>query len=440
MRKPLIAVVGFGAAIVVALAGSSKPDALNQWGQWRGPLATGAAPRADPPVEWSEEKNVRWKTEIPGLGHSSPIVWGDRVYVTTAIPHGAIERAAAEHDDGAHHNVPANRRQRFDLLAIDRGSGEIVWQKTLADAQPHEGTHQTGSWASASPVTDGKRLFVSFGSRGLFALNMKGKQLWQRDLGDMRTYHGHGEGSSPALWGETLVVNWDHQGDSFVVALNTADGKERWRQPRDEITSWSSPLIVEHDGKAQVVIAATGRVRGYDIADGRVIWECAGLSRNVVATPVAGDGLVFVANSYDSQAMLAIRLSAARGEIAGTEAVVWKLDRFTPYVPSPVLAADALCFLRHLQGVLTCVDPESGEPVHGPRRLSGLGQIFASPVLAAGRLYIADRNGTVQVLRAGGDYAVLATNHLDDSFSASPAVAGPNLYLRGERHLYALGR
>jgi len=177
----------------VALADSSKRNALDQWGQWRGPLATGVAPHADPPVDWDEETNVHWKTAIPGLGHSSPIVWGDRVYITTAIPHGALEPAPPEHDDGAHHNRSADRRQTFDVLAIDRDSGTIVWRKTLADAQPHEGTHQTGSWASASPVTDGKRLFVSFGSRGIFALNMKGKLLWQKDLGDMKTFHGHGE-------------------------------------------------------------------------------------------------------------------------------------------------------------------------------------------------------------------------------------------------------
>ena len=312
-------------------------DALDQWGQWRGPLGTGVAPRATPPTEWSEDKNVRWKAEIPGKGLSSPIVWGDRVFVTTAVPTGdAVENETPE-PHGAHHNVPALHRLQFTVLAFRRDDGTLLWKRTIRTDRPHAGTHETGSWASNSAVTDGEHLVVSFGSAGLYGLDLDGALLWSVDLGDLDTKHGHGEGSSPALSGNTVVVNQDHEGASSVIALDKRNGKELWRVARDEGTSWSTPLIVEHGGRHQVVIAATRRVRGYDLADGRLIWECGGLSGNVVATPVAADGIVHVANSYETRAMLAIRLDAARGDITGTDAVAWTRDRDTPYVPSPLL-------------------------------------------------------------------------------------------------------
>jgi outer membrane protein assembly factor BamB len=255
----------------------------------------------------------------------------------------------------------------------------------------------------------------------------------------MQILHGHGEGSSPALHGDTVVVNWDHEGGSFLVALDKRTGEERWRVDRDERTSWSSPLIVEYDGKAQVIVAATKRVRGYDLTSGATIWECAGLSGNVVATPVAAEGIVYVANSYESRNMLAIRLDRAKGDVTGGEAVLWKRDRDTPYVPSPIVYDGSLCFLKHYQGFLTCVDAASGATRFGPERLPGIESVYASPVGAAGRIYVVDRDGTTVVLKNGPRLELLAQNQLDDSFSASPAIAGGELFLRGERNLYCLG-
>ncbi|MFQ5720102.1 MAG: PQQ-binding-like beta-propeller repeat protein [Acidobacteriota bacterium] len=410
----------------------------SQWGQWRGPLGTGAAVRGDLPVTWGEGHNVRWKTPLPGRGLSTPVIWGDRIFVTTAIAHG--ERLPVNHPDapGAHDNVPALRAEKFTVIALDRDSGQVVWQRTVRDARPHEGTHATGSWASNSAITDGERVYAFFGSEGLFALDMDGRLLWQVDPGDMQTLHGHGEGSSPALHGDTLVINWDHQGQSFVVALDRRTGKQRWKVKRDEVTSWSTPLIVDNDGRAQVIISATGRVRSYDLATGALIWECAGLSRNVVASPVAADGVVYVASSYDYQAMMAIRLAGARGDVTGTDAVIWTRHRDTPYVPSPVLDGGTLCFLKHLSGILTCVDAATGKTLAGPMRLPGVQNVFASPVSAAGRVYIVGRNGVAVVVGRGGKFPVLAVNRLDDSFSASPAVVGKSLYLRGDHHLYRI--
>lgn len=389
-------------------------------------------------MEWSEDLHVRWKLPLPGVGHSTPAIWGDRVFLTTAIPFGDPIGVSQPEDHGAHDNVAPSRRLHFAVLAVSRKSGKILWQRTVRSGPPHEATHVTGSWASASPVTDGKLVFASFGSQGIYALTVEGEEVWNRDLGDMRIRHSHGEGSSPALHGNTLVVNWDHQGDSFVVALDKATGKERWRKSREEITSWSSPVIVDHRGQAQVVIAATGRVRGYDLESGKVIWQCGGLSRNVVASPVAAAGFVYVANSYDDRALLAIRLDKAKGDITGTDAVAWTLKRHTPYVPTPLLYGGRLYFVKHLQGFLSAVDAETGAPLFGPSRLPVSGMIFASPVGAAGRVYVVDRNGITTVLEASNRFKVLAVNRLNDSFSASPAMAEDELYLRGEGHLYCL--
>ena len=438
MRNAAVLVIAIGLLWLPAGAGKQKPGPLDFWPQWRGPSASGVAPHGNPPLAWSEESNVRWKIEIPGKGHSSPIVWGDRVLLTTAVPYGEVEPRRDDHAHGAHDNMAPLKRMRFVVLAVNRQDGRVLWQRTVRDARPHEGTHVTGSWASSSAVTDGKRVYASFGSQGLYALDMKGELLWQADLGDMQSRHGHGEGSSPALYGDTLVVNWDHQGESFVTALDTRTGKSLWKVDRDEITSWSTPLIVAHAGKPQVVIAATGRVRAYDLASGVVVWECAGLSRNVVASPVAADGFVYVGNSYDAQKMMAIRLSAAQGDITGSEAVVWTLERHTPYVPSPLLYGDMLFFLKHNQGFLTNLNARTGKPFFGPRRLEGIGNVFASPVGAADRVYVVDRSGNAIVVRRGAEFEVLARNRLEESFSASPAIAGNELYLRGERFLYCI--
>ena len=430
----------------VLLAGWSWPvmgderhlDPRDQWAQWRGPLGTGVAPRGRPPVKWSENTNIRWKVRIPGKGHSTPIVWGDRIFITTAIPYGDALPPRQRHAHGAHDNVPALRRQEFVVMAINRRDGTVLWRRTVRRDRPYESTHETGSWASNSPVTDGERVFASFGSGGIYCLDMDGELIWQTDVGDLSTKHGHGEGSSPALHGDTLILNWDHEGESFVIAIDKRTGTQRWKVARDEGTSWSTPLVVEHGGRAQVIVAATDRVRAYDIANGDVIWECGGLSGNVVASPVAADGFVYVTNSYETRAMLAIRLDGARGDITGTNAVVWTRDRNTPYVPSPLLWDDLLYYLKHYQGFLTCVNAKTGKALYGPQRLSGIQNVYASIVGAADHVYIVSRNGTTVVIKRGAAFDLVARNSLDDSFSASPAIVGGELFLRGERFLYCI--
>jgi len=421
-----------------ALAG--EPPELRQWGQWRGPLGTGVAPFADPPVEWSETKNVRWKVALPGKGHSTPVVWGDRIFLTAAIPFGDPVPPPVGIRPGSHDNMARINRQEFVVIALDRRSGKVLWQKTVHKDLPHEGAHQSASFASNSPVTDGEHVYAFFGSEGLYCLDLEGELKWKVDLGEMHSLHGHGEGASPALHGETLVVNWDHEGQSFIVAFDKKTGKERWRTERDEPSSWSTPLIVEHGGKMQVVVSATHRVRAYDLETGAVIWECGGMSTNVVGTPVAGDGMVFTASSYEKRAMLAIRLEGARGDITGTANVAWTRNRDTPYVPSMLLYDDSLYFLKHYQGLLTCVKAKTGEPVYALQRLPEIFNVYASLVGAAGRVYITSREGATVVVKHGAAPEILATNTLDDTFSASSAIVGGEMFLRGEKYLYCVAK
>ena len=421
-----------------AAAATDQGTGFAHWPQWRGPLGTGVAPLADPPVTWSESENFRWKVALPGVGHSSPIVWGDRIFVTSAEPYGEALAPQPDTAPGAHDNVLVTHRHQYLVLAFRRSDGELLWQKTVHRELPQEGGHYTGSQASHSPVTDGEHLFAYFGSAGLFALRLDGELVWQQDLGQMATRHGHGEGSSPALHGDTLIVNWDHEGPSALIALEKQSGEERWRVSRDEVTSWATPIIVEQAGRWQVIVSGTHRVRGHDLATGKTLWECGGLSRNIVASPVAADGMVYVGSSYDTRAMLAIRLDGATGDVTGSPHVVWSRTSGTPYVPSPLLYDDSLYFLRHYQGILTRVHAQSGVAPHGPIRLGSIGNVYASPVGASNRVYITDRDGTTEVIQHGDVPRTLAVNRLDDRFSASAAVAGKELFLRGEKFLYCL--
>ena len=429
--------------LMVSVVHGAKVDdrsAVDSWPHWRGPLATGISESANPPIEWSETKNIRWKTALPGTGLSSPIVWGDRVFLTAAVPFGDAVDPVYSKAEGAHDNLPVTQDHRFVVLAVGRRDGEILWQRTVRTDFPKEGGHNTGSLASNSPVTDGKHVYAFFGSRGLYCLDLNGTLKWKKDLGEMQTRHAHGEGSSPVLHGDTLVVNWDHEGQSYLFAFDKTSGEQLWKVQRDEMTSWSSPIVVEHGGRPQVIVSATTKIRAYDLASGKVVWECGGLSRNVVASPVAGNGIVYAANSYDWQAMMAIRLEGAKGDITGSDHVLWTLNRLTPYVPSPLLYGDTLYFLRHNQGVLSALDGKTGQPRGGPFRLNGMFDIFASPVGAASRVYITARNGATLVFSHGENSRALALNRLDDNFSASAALAGDELYLRGRRSLYCIAK
>ena len=439
-----------------AAAQSSNAD--RYWGQWRGPEATGVARHAEPPLTWSETEHVAWKVEVPGRGSASPIVWGDKVFLLTAVPFGDPVPLAAP--DVSPRQPPAERRarrrgrggrrgrrgaqevraHRFTVLAFDRETGDVAWERVAREALPHEGYQQpNGSYASGSAVTDGERLYAFFGSWGLYAYDLDGELLWEVDLGDRFMRNAFGEGTTPALHGDTLVVTWDHiGGQSFVAALDARTGEERWRSNRDEIDTWATPLVVEHEGRAQVVTPAMNQVYSYDLETGDTVWRSRGTTMNAIPSPVHAGGLVYVTSGYRGNNLQAIRLADARGDIAGTGAIVWQLDRDTPYVPSPLLYDDTLYLLKSNDGILSAFDPATGEPYYALQRLQGVPNVFASPVGAAGRVYIAGRDGATLVVRQGPRYEVLAVNRLDDGFDASPALVDDELYLRGYRYLYKI--
>lgn len=432
-------------AITIFLWGTDTLSETDRyWHQWRGPEASGVAPDADPPIEWSETKNVRWKIEIPGQGHATPIVWDNTVFVTSAIEtNKQIELEPIEEPQrrrgrrGGGSNRPSTV-QKFVLFAINRSDGTIRWQQTAREEVPHEGTHQTGSWAANSPVTDGEHVYAYFGSRGLYCYDMQGNLQWEKDLGNMSTHRGFGEGSSPVLYSNTIVVNWDHEGDSFIVALDKRTGEVLWKVDRDEGTSWATPIVVEHNGTPQVVINATHRTRGYDLATGKTLWECGGMTANTIPSPVTANGIVYVTSGFRGNALQAIRLADAEGDITGAAAIVWDYGRDTPYVPSPLLYDDTLYFLKHNRGVLSAFNANTGEAYYGPERLEGISDVYASPVGAGDRIYVVDRDGAALVIKHGSTFEVLAENILNDGFSASPAIVGKEIFLRGNRSLYCI--
>ena len=410
------------------------------WGHWRGPSQTGVAPGAAP-VRWSDTSNIAWKVEIPGRGHSSPVIWGDRIFVTTAVPTGrTAEPADASGGRGGRRGdggAGAREEQRFEVLALDRASGKVVWRQTAATAVPHEGYHATyGSFASNSPTTDGQRVYASFGSRGLFAYDMNGKLLWQRDFNiQMRMFQEFGEGVGPVLDEGRLIVLFDHEGDGFLAMLDAATGREIWRTPRTDGTNWAAPLVVRHAGRKQIVVNSPRKVRGYDYESGKQIWETAGLGLNTIPRAVQHGDTVLVMSGFINPALLAIRLGR-EGDLAGTDAIKWTANRGLAYTASPVLHEGTLYFLTD-NGMVSAIDADTGKPVYQQVRLPKPYTIKASPVAAGGMLYFPTEEGDVVVARIGPTLDVVATNTLtDQSFVASPAVAGGDIFLRSRTHLF----
>jgi len=482
-NKLIALLVGGVAAANFANAGTAEQN----WGQWRGPRADGTSPNADPPTEWSESKNVKWKFKLSGEGNGTPIIWDNLVFIQSAIPVAkkpeanlnlniAPQFAGLQQQPppaGADGQQPRRRPGgpggqgqpggpgggqggqgggrrggfggggppttpfQFTVIAIDRVTGNVVWQKMLREELPHEGHHPDGSFASGSPATDGEHVFAYYGSRGLYCLDLKGNVKWQKDLGKMRSANGFGEGSSPALRGNTLVVNWDHEDEDFIAAFDKVTGKELWKQKRDEPTTWGTPLIVQHGGVAQVIVNASRKVRSYDLTSGKEIWSVGPLTANVIPSPVAGNGMVYSMSGFRGNALFAVKLGKT-GELAGTDAIAWTYNKSTPYVPSPLLYDDRLYFYANNNAILTVLDAKSGQPLINAERLTGIANVYASPVGAAGRVYLVGRDGGALVLKKSDKVEVLATNKLDDRFDASPAVVGREMFLRGKQNLYCI--
>jgi outer membrane protein assembly factor BamB len=420
-------------ALMLCMAASAIADSAAEkfWPQWRGPLGTGVGPHADPPLTWSETSNLQWKLTLPGEGDSTPIIWAERVFMLAAVP------ATKETTEGAK-ETGTNGMFQFTVFCVDRASGKILWRKVARETSPHEGRQENNTFASASPVTDGQYVWAFFGSRGLHCYDFEGHLKWQKDFGLMKTRNGFGEGASPALSGDIIVIPWDHEGEDFIAALDKTTGKELWRQPRDEPTGWSTPLIVAFNGRKQVVVNATGKVRSYDLATGKELWSCGGQTANAIPSPVAKGDRVYVTSGFRGNALQAIRLGGT-GDLTGTDAIVWSRNKSTPYVPSPLLADDYLYLISGNDAMISCFDAKTGEPYFEKERLEGIRGVYASPVSAGDRVYILGREGACIVLRKGPKPEVLALNKLGDTRSdASIALVENQLFLRTGHNLYCI--
>jgi outer membrane protein assembly factor BamB len=433
---------------VMAVAGAAPAQGGGNWPHWRGPDVNGVA-RGDGPARWSDTENIRWVADIPGRGHSTPAIWGDRIFLTTAVPTGKAPESAPAAQAAPPQGPPPQGRgfgdasqiveHRFDVLCLDRKTGRTLWQKTARVATPHEGYHrQYGSFASNSPVTDGRHVWASFGSRGVYCYTVEGKPVWERDLGvKMQMRMAFGEGSAPLLVDNALILLYDHQGGSFVVALDKRDGREIWRKARDEESSWSHPFLVEHGGRKQVVITATNRVRSYDPGTGDIVWECAGLGLNTIPNPVLDGEILIVMSGYRNPNLLAIRLGRT-GDLTGTDSIVWTNNRGNSYTPSPVLQ-DGRFYMLTDNGQLSCLNAKTGEAYYRQTRLPKPYNFKASPVAAGGKLYLASEDGDVILVKMGEVFEVIGTNTLtDQSFIASPVIMDGTLYLRSRTRLYAI--
>jgi outer membrane protein assembly factor BamB len=438
MKKALAALLFLTCALCFA---AGKGD----WPYWRGPAADGMA-IGDAPLHWSDTQNVRWKTEIPGRGSSSPVIWGDRIFVTTAVktgPSTGPEPAAApKATPGAKPQLSTPGPQvehKFQILCLNRKTGKLLWQQTAITAVPHEGYHPSyGSLASNSPVTDGRYVYAFFGSRGIYCYDMKGKLIWKKDYGvQMRMRMAFGEGMAPVISGDRLILVFDHEGDSFMVMLDKNTGKEIWKVNRDEKSSWAAPLVVDYKGQKQIVVSASNKLRSYDFNIGKVIWECAGLGTNTIPQPVRQDDLIFAMSGYIKPNLMAIRLGR-EGVLTGTDAIVWSQTRGNSYTPSPVISDNKLYVLTD-NGTVSCYNARTGEPYYHQTRLPKTYSFKSSPVGANGKLYLASENEDVLVLRMGEKFEVLATNTMTDQiFIATPAISGGEIFLRSQNRLYCI--
>ena len=426
---PTAAVV-FWATLTVA-AQAQSPN----WPSWRGPSNTGVSSAAVP-LTWSDTNNVRWKVPIPGRGMSTPVVWGDKVFLTTAIPTADATAAAPAGGRGPGGGSGAGQEHKFEVLALDRATGKVLWQRTATTAVPHEGYHHIyGSFASNAPATDGQRVYAFFGSRGLFAYDLTGKLLWQFNPGIQLAMHlAFGEGTGVVVDAGRVYLQYDSNKDGAVIALDAATGKDIWRAPRSHRSSWSTPLVVEHAGKKQLVVSAQTKVVSYDAATGAVLWEVAGLGMNPIPQPVQHGDLVLLMSGYRDPKLMAIKLGRT-GDLTGTDAIAWETTRGTSYTATPALH-DGRLYVIADNGQMSVVNAATGAPAYVQTRLPKPYNFKASPLVVRDRVYLASEEGDVIVVKAGDTHEILATNTLtDQSFVASPIAVGNDLYLRSRTHL-----
>ena len=431
-------------ALLVFLSLTTVGSAAN-WPQWRGPDGSGISNEKNLPAEWSPTKNIKWKTAIAGRGHSSPIVWGKYVFLTTAVEGEAVSGAkAAKHlIDGKEwvhpDSVGADRKHTFKVVALNRDSGKILWETVAWEGTPYDNRHRKSSYAASTPTTDGKMVYAFFGTEGLYAYDYNGKLAWKAQLGNLATL-GMGTAASPILYENLVIVQCDEDNGeaSFIVALDKKTGKEAWRTPRTKIqVSWSTPLLVRTPKRAELIASGTEFVISYDPATGKELWRHKGLESNAIPSPVANSEMAYLVAGFPAKITMAIKLGGS-GDLTGTPNVAWKYAKGTAYVPSPILYGDYL-YLTTDRGILTAIDAKTGEVKYEGGRIPIPATFTASPVAFEGKILMTSEDGDTFMVKAGPKHEILGTNSIGEAVYASPAIADGRIFIRGEKNLYCIG-
>ncbi len=429
---------------LVALFSLTTVGFAANWPQWRGPDGSGISTEKNLPAEWTPTKNIKWKTPISGRGHSSPIVWGNKIFLTTAIEGELVPDAkAAKHMiEGKEYvhpdSVGANHKHTFKVIALNRDTGKILWETVAWEGTPYDNRHRKSSYAASTPATDGKLVYAFFGSEGLYAFDFNGKPAWNAQLGKMGTV-GMGTGTSPILYENLVIVQCDEENgeSSFIVALDKKTGKEVWRTPRKVQVSWSTPLLVRGATRSELIASGTEFVISYDPATGKELWRHKGVESNAIPSPVANSDMVFVVAGFPAKIAMAIKLGGS-GDLTGTPNVPWKYAKGTAYVPSPILYGDYL-YLTTDRGILTCIDAKTGEVKYEGGRIPIPATFTASPVAFEGKILMTSEDGDTFIVKAGPKHEIIGTNSIGEAVYASPAVAEGRIFIRGEKNLYCIG-
>jgi len=418
----------------------------SHWPQFRGPGSVGFVESSELPDRWSATENVAWKTAIAGRGWSSPVVWGHRVFVTTAVGQGELEDPKKGLYFGGDRKEIPTSDYLWQVLCLDLEGGQVLWESTAHAGKPESSVHLKNTFASETPVTDGERLYVSFGNVGIFCYDLDGNPLWSKLTGARKMRLGWGTAASPALHGDRLYLCNDNEEESYLLALDTRTGDEVWRVARNEKSNWATPLVWRHEGRTEIVTAGTNRVRSYDL-DGKELWELGGMSAITIATPYAQNGLLYVSSGYVldwTRPIYAIKPGASgdislASEAKSNEFIAWSDPKAGPYNPTTLVYRGVLYALLD-RGLLAAYDAATGEMLYEPQRIEGGTAFTASPWAYDGKVFCLSEDGATYVLEAGREFKPLHTNALaeDDMCLATPAIAGKNLLIRSLARVYCI--
>lgn len=416
----------------------------SNWPQWRGPASQGVSEEKNLPTEWSSSKNIQWKTPIPGRSHSSPIVWNNRIFLTTAVEGPVVTGAkAVEHmDEGKPWRHPdsvgGDHSQVFKVLCLDSDTGKLLWERTAYQGTVFDDRHKKSSYAAPTPATDGRYVYAWFGSEGLYCYDFKGNPVWKQSFGGIATM-GMGIGTSPVLAGDLVILQCDEDSGekSFIVAVDKKTGKQVWKVSRKVQASWSTPVLIKTAQRTELVTNGNEWIISYDPATGHELWKCKGVESNAIHTPLVGHNMVYVTAGYPAKRTFAIRLGGS-GDITGTANVAWKYEKGTAYVASPILYGDYI-YLVSDKGILTCLDARTGEVKYEGGRVPVPATFMSSPVAFDGKLLMSSEDGDTFVIKAGPAHEVVRTNSISEPIYSTPALAGGKIFIRGEKHLYCIG-